>query len=84
LGDFFRAKISPKSLGYFFQKKFAQCHNKSPKWRIFAQSGHPVWDQNRISQIQNLRAEIHKSSYDIITIIILAAKVNRTFNTSFM
>jgi hypothetical protein len=41
LGDFFMAKILPKSLGNFSRKKFAQCHKKSPKWRNFAQSGHP-------------------------------------------
>jgi hypothetical protein len=37
------AKISPKSLGYFFlEKKFAQHHKKSPKWRNFAKSGPPA------------------------------------------
>ncbi len=25
----------------FSRKKFAQCHKKLPKWRNFAQSGHP-------------------------------------------
>jgi hypothetical protein len=36
------AKILHKSLGYFFYKKIAQRHKKSPKWQNFAQCGHPV------------------------------------------
>jgi hypothetical protein len=35
---FSRKKIH---LAIFSRKKFAQRHKKSPKWRNFAQSGHP-------------------------------------------
>ncbi len=40
-GDFFMAKILPKSLGNFSRKNFAQLQKKLPKWQNFAQSGHP-------------------------------------------
>jgi hypothetical protein len=34
-------KLLPNHWAIFSRKKFAQCHKISPKWRNFAQSGHP-------------------------------------------
>jgi hypothetical protein len=46
LGEFWaifsRLKFRSYHWAIFSRKKFAQCQNISPKWRNFAQSGHPV------------------------------------------
>jgi hypothetical protein len=79
-GRFFMAKILPKSLGDFLwlkfcpnhwaifsRKKFAQRHKKLPKWRNFAQSGHPA------SKLQLLVREIDLGIYGSVCFISLSS-----------
>jgi hypothetical protein len=54
----------------FSRKNFAQRHKKLPKWRNFAQSGHPdLKDKSTFildaGMIRNLRADIFVSLLDL-------------------